>query len=313
MRAPIVPRRLAAALGIAVAAWGARAAAFSCGPLRELEPLWGATVGSDAQILDICYYYTVQGKPRADGGCSVPVLQDAAGQQIELIEERRISSTEIAHVITTYRPASELAPGTYRLFGDTESSMREFSVEEGVTEPPALPVLREIEDLVRSPAGLFAPVIFEPFEGTLVVDRDGRTEDPLAAVDVSFGAWPGYAKGIREFDLARGTCQVNFPTLDYGFSTTLRFGVLNAAGSFSGWTEPVQITLPSLEEVDAREAAAAEAATHWSLPPQPESTSACGLALPGIVSASSSGLLAPAALCLAGAWRRRQQRARTSG
>jgi hypothetical protein len=65
-------------------------------------------------------------------------------------------------------------------------------------------------------------------------------------------------------------CQVNFPELNYGVSTTLRFGVLDAYGNFSGWTEPQLYTFPnSQQELDAQHAAkpAAEQPTTEDRPP----------------------------------------------
>lgn len=251
---------LAVCFGASLALFAARASAYSCGPARELVPLQGATFPGDGQILDICYYYSPDGTPRADARCDAPVLKDAAGRRIELIEERRVRSADSPRLITAYQPASVLAAGRYLLSAATAGLglVHEFDVVEAIATPPALPVLSTLEFSMASEAGAAAVFTFEPFDATLAVERDGLGQDPLEALDVS--GWWSTPDEPREYRLARELCQVNFPALDYGVSTTLRFGLLDARNAFSGWTEPLLVTFPTREEVEAQQAAQQAAA-----------------------------------------------------
>ncbi len=40
-------------------------------------------------------------------------------------------------------------------------------------------------------------------------------------------------------------CYTNFETADWGAPASVRFGVLDLAGNFSGWSEPVSIEFPT--------------------------------------------------------------------
>jgi hypothetical protein len=258
------------ALGFAALVYPRAASAYSCLPPRLLTPLVGTPLPSNGLIWDVCYQTLVVDLPPAEL-CPPPTLTDAAGRQIELIVDQQVRSTRYARVLTAYRPSEALeGGGTYMLEADDEVSHFTFSYEltvvEADVEAPPVPVLKAVDFSVRqvldgNGAPFNARFTFEPFEGNLVADPEGLLETPFEGLELSLltptergdfartaPAWqihPQAPESDRHYFLAKEWCYVNFQDADWGASASVRFGVLDFAGNFSGWSEPVSIEYPS--------------------------------------------------------------------
>jgi hypothetical protein len=235
------------------------AAAWSCAHPRLMTPALGA-VPSNGLIWDVCYRHS----------CPPPTLTDSTGRLIELVVDQQVQSERYERVLTAYRPSEALVEGdAYRLESDDEwfPFSNELNVVEADVELPRLPELKAIDFLVRSildrsiPAPFNARFTFEPFEGNLVVDPEGLLENPFEGLEFSPGKGPTdtynvsptelalsrpvEANGDRIFFLAKEHCYINFNAADWGAPASVRFGVLDFAGNFSGWSEPVSIEFPT--------------------------------------------------------------------
>jgi MYXO-CTERM domain-containing protein len=152
--------------------------------------------------------------------------------------------------LTIITPAQELQPSTaYRILADSRL-LGSFTTGAGPKlDAPAVPV--EVERLTYASG---------PFSGTsscgstnsvylrirsdgliAVLDKDGAsTLDPAAlsgsAADVST---PKELIG-----LSSGLCRRNWPGAGWGDSASVRLGTFDIAGNFSGWSEPIEVSIP---------------------------------------------------------------------
>jgi MYXO-CTERM domain-containing protein len=110
---------------------------------------------------------------------------------------------------------------------------------------PAPPVVAAVDFSVSGILSDFggdfdARFTFEPFEGILVADPEGTLSSAFEGLEISFrepGEKPVYY-------LVKEPCYVNFDTATWGAPATLRFGSMDLAGNFSGWSEPTFIEYP---------------------------------------------------------------------
>jgi hypothetical protein len=237
------------------------AAAYSCLAPRLVTPLLGTALPSNGLIWDVCYR-THAGDPLPLRHCPPPTLEDSTGHVIELVVDQQVQSTRYERVLTAYRPSEPLVVGErYRFESDEEwnAFSHEVDVVEADVELPPLPALKAVDFWVRSvldDQGLpfHARFTFEPFEGNLVVDPEGLLESPFEGLEFSLRDNASVASGHsrreeadsdRIFFLAKEACYINFNAADWGAPASVRFGVLDFAGNFSGWSEPVSIEFPS--------------------------------------------------------------------
>jgi hypothetical protein len=84
-----------------------------------------------------------------------------------------------------------------------------------------------------APAGSF--VVFD-IGGTASMDADGPSG---VLSDVTEALYPG------KVAVGSSICQNNWPEAALGASTTVALGAFDVTGAFSGWSDPVTVTLPS--------------------------------------------------------------------
>jgi len=256
------------ALGGAALACPRTAAAYTCLPPRLMTPLLGTALPTNGLIWDVCYR-TYIGDPSPMAWCPPPTLTDSTGRLIDLVVEQQVQSTRYGRVLTAYRPSEALVAGDqYRLESDEEwfPFSNELNVVEADVELPPLPALKAVDFSVRKVldgygAPFHARFTFEPFEGNLVVDPEGLLENPFEGVEFSPSKKPTDRNDVsaavaglsraeeadsdRIFFLAKEACYINFNAADWGAPASVRFGVLDLAGNFSGWSEPVSIEFPT--------------------------------------------------------------------
>jgi hypothetical protein len=215
-------------------------------------------------IWDVCYYAPHEASVQSPGGCEPPVLKDDQGNAVELVVEREIRSERYARVVTAYRPARALTAGARYFvepiyFGGFEHALIVGDLPEAV---PPMPVISAIDYSVHehSDFAFNARFTFQPFEGTLVVDAEGALADPFEGLEIT-----RWGEDAPVFYLANERCYTNFADARFGAPATVRFGVVDAAGSFSGWTEPVSIEFP-VEETSYPEVEAMLATADASVP-----------------------------------------------
>jgi hypothetical protein len=200
-----------------------------------------------------------------------PCLQPSLtlrGQEVALIEiDRRpvlgegALSGAPAMERVRYAPSSRLSVGeTYdvaavRSVGERSAYwVGSVSVVDAGGDPPPLPVLRGLEYTSRQ--GFSGPVraagfAFDPIPGMLIADVGEPDEDPWQNVALFFAGqsadrqshWLSYSLGVRD-------CYSNFPQADLGVTTQVRFGQMDAAGRFSGWTPFYVVSYPAVESVE---------------------------------------------------------------
>lgn len=79
----------------------------------------------------------------------------------------------------------------------------------------------------------------------LLVDRDGSTTfDPHALSGSIAGAHHVASEGLTPTSLGNGGCGGNWDDAEPGAEVQARFGVLDAAGNFSGWSAPDRGEVP---------------------------------------------------------------------
>jgi hypothetical protein len=131
--------------------------------------------------------------------------------------------------------------------GTVASAVTSFVVVEASATPPPLPVVNALE-YVQAPgferAVRVATFRLEQVSGILVADVGEPEESPWQNVSLRFtdrdeqGVF--YRLGIDD-------CDANFWQADLGVTTKVRFGQLDAAGRFSGWTPDYLVSYPETE------------------------------------------------------------------
>lgn len=240
-------RALCFALGVSIAALPrvGHAQSEDCEPLREVHPLPGEALPVDGSIWDICYYVARGDRTtaRSDEVCTVPKLTDAGGRAVEL-ELVKSADGPPTRLVSRYRPLTPLEVGaSYQLDPgpfSQPSGVRSVRVVAAGAAPPPPPV---IEALDYSVMGMQAEARFRfsSFSGLLVKDVGAQGSPSLAAIDVSHVGGEGDARPVLR--LARTPCMENFAAQP-GASASLRFGVFDLAGGFSGWSETRQVQFP---------------------------------------------------------------------
>lgn len=225
-----------------------RAQTDDCEPLREIHPLPDEALPVDGSIWDICYYVSKgdrEGARSADV-CAAPKLSDAQGNAVELILDRRADAPP-TRLITRYRPATALQVGaSYKLDPGAYSSPsgpRTFRVVEANSNPPAPPLIEALDYSVMG-SSAEARFRFAPFQGLLVKDVGAHGSVALASIDVSHVSEAGDPRPVVR--LARRPCMENFAAQP-GASASLRFGVFDLAGNFSGWGETRDLQFPETD------------------------------------------------------------------
>lgn len=218
--------------------------AQACQPLREVRPLPEEPLPANGYIWDICYY-VVDGDregARSDEVCAAPQLFDAQGAAVPLTIERRADAPP-TRLITRYRPEAPLQVGASYSLEPGEHSRpagrRSVRVVAAIEAMPAPPELLSIDYQVRGESAV-ARFRFADFDGLLLKDLGAQGQPSLAAVDVSRVA----ADVAPELELLKEPCRENFAAQP-GASTMLRFGVLDLAGNFSGWSETAAVQFPT--------------------------------------------------------------------
>lgn len=150
------------------------------------------------------------------------VLTDALGAEVELVRE------PLAGYLATWTPTVELAPFAAYTVEDGATSWTFTTGGEPLTDPPIVPEV-DVVDL-RDP--LLTRCGTPPRTATVDGDADGV----LLTIDRA-----GSGDDLREDTEYRRTGDL---PMDLGLSSdvdVLRFGVVDAAGNWSGWSEPVDL------------------------------------------------------------------------
>jgi hypothetical protein len=254
---------LAFALGVLIAAVprAGRAQSADCEPLREVHPLPGEALPVDGSIWDICYYVAHGDRTtaRSDEVCAVPKLRDAQGRALELELEKSADGPP-TRLVSRYRPLTPLeVGGSYQLDPGAfsqPSGVRSVRVVAAGAAPPAPPVIEALDySVVVKDSQAEARFRFSPFEGLLVKDVGAQGSPSLAAIDVSHVGGDGDAR--PSLRLARTPCMENFAAQP-GASASVRFGVFDLAGGFSGWSDARQVQFPQTDTAFPDDSASAE-------------------------------------------------------
>jgi hypothetical protein len=176
--------------------------------------------------------------------CSSPTLTNAEGETIPLEEAERwsrpnsgVGPAEVA--VIRYRPSIPFELGaTYRVSG------RPFEVAADEGSPPALPWIKSRGyihgGLTPSTAAYFQ---LEYPKGLLVADVAPPDDDPRQSIALDFWVTSDDPSSAA-FMLGTDDCGGNFSAAAPGVSTQVRFGILDAAGRFSGWTRFYDVNYP---------------------------------------------------------------------
>jgi hypothetical protein len=254
-------RALAFALGALIVALprAGHAQSADCEPLREIHPLPGEALPVDGSIWDICYYVARgdRSTARSDEVCAVPKLTDALGRAIEL-ELVKSADGPPTRLVSRYHPVTPLEVGaSYQLDPGAfsqPSGARSVRVVAAGAAPPPPPVIEALDYSVKD-SQAEARFRFAAFEGLLVKDVGAQGSPSLAAIDVSHVGGDG--DGRPTLRLARTPCMENFAA-QRGASASVRFGVFDLAGGFSGWSEVQQVRFPQLDTAFPDAAASAD-------------------------------------------------------
>lgn len=254
-------RALSFALGVLIAAVprAGHAQSADCEPLREVHPLPGEALPVDGSIWDICYYVAHGDRTtaRSDEVCAVPKLTDAQGRTVALELEKSADGPP-TRLVSRYRPLMPLEVGaTYQLDPGAfsqPSGVRSVRVVAAGAALPAPPVIEALDYSVMG-SQAEARFRFSAFEGLLVKDLGAQGSPSLAAIDVSHVG--GEGDGRPSLRLARTPCMENFAAQP-GASASVRFGVFDLAGGFSGWSEPRQVQFPQMDTAFPDDSASAD-------------------------------------------------------
>lgn len=177
--------------------------------------------------------------------CSPPTLTSADDVTIPLEEAERwsrpnfgLGPAEVA--VIRYRPSIPFELGaTYHVRGSA------FEIASTDVSPPALPRIKS-QGYIRggwTANTIAAHFLLEYPKGLLVADVAPADDDPRQSIAMDF--WEAYDEpSSAEFSIGTDDCGGNFSAAAPGVSTQVRFGILDAAGRFSGWTRFYDITYP---------------------------------------------------------------------
>jgi hypothetical protein len=199
--------------------------------------------------------------------CSNNLGADGTNRIIVRDEDGRVvdgTQTELSlahYAVLVFRPAAELAPNSqYTIDCPLSRQPRELTFSTGAgprVEPPPAPNLRDMR-VVADQGSAWGDSYFASFDhvaplGSIVVirlggegvlDSSGPSGSVTDAVTVSDDEpiWVG-----------DGPCGGNWPAASLGASTTVAMGIFDVTGAFSGWSDPVTVTLPTAyDTVDGR-------------------------------------------------------------
>ena len=252
---------------------------------------------------------------RGTGRSSRVVLRDSSGQ---LLDGTTSTITTPYFDLLVFRPAAELAPNSaYESncvprgtapeqldAGFLNVSFLGFTTAAGPRlTPPPVPDLARVE--VAAAEGDWGPTYGATFREALepgsiaVLDLGGDAAlDPDAPSGSVSAVEPAY---YADGWVGSGICRANWPGAGLGASTRVALGAFDLTGGFSGWSDTVTVTLPTVAEPLAEEPRTVSGTT----PYRGAGHSSCDLR-----PAPSSGLGAAALLALALAGVARAQRAR---
>lgn len=154
-------------------------------------------------------------------------------------------------------PSQPLVVGdTYELAlrdvdGHIASTRSSVVIVDAATTPPPLPVVTELSYLQTfgfSRAIRLAFFRFEQVSGLLVADVGEPDEDPWQNISLRFTEQSDQGFYFR---LGIDECHANLWQADLGVETKVRFGQLDAAGRFSGWTASYQVSYPDMDNEGA--------------------------------------------------------------
>ena len=171
------------------------------------------------------------------------------------VETRKVELPGSPFVAFVATPRQELAPSTSYVFEATcaeqscSGGANQFTTGTARAPRPPLPVVRKQEPFAPGgPAGDDRAVVFDfdPQDLLVVVDVAGaspfRAEQPESALT---GGW-----GVERVWVGEKACnmpEARFPLDSRGHSAetaNVRFGRIDLAGNFSGWTDARSVTLP---------------------------------------------------------------------
>jgi hypothetical protein len=131
--------------------------------------------------------------------------------------------------------------------GSVASKSSSVVVVEAASTPPPLPVVTDLSYLQTfgfSQAIRLAFFRLEHVSGLLVADVGEPDEDPWRNISPRFSE---HSEHGFYFRLGVDECDANFRQADLGVETTVRFGQLDAAGRFSGWTSQYLVSYPAAD------------------------------------------------------------------
>lgn len=208
----------------------AEAEAKSCaGPPAVLAPAWGTRDVPTNTRFWIALQAAWESDASLDGLETVLIGSD--GMEVELVETRLGLYERELSVLT---PAQELLPSSsYQLWvcdGPVCSTqVTEITTGTGPdTEPPPPPAERERDH------GVKVVSLWVDFEGILLVDLGGGQLDPATLTGSVHDVTAAHDEPVS---LGRGGCVDSWPG-SIRDDRPLRYGALDLAGNFSGWTEP---------------------------------------------------------------------------
>jgi MYXO-CTERM domain-containing protein len=175
-------------------------------------------------------------------------LLDGDGATVEVLYSDLTGYNDLISVMT---PTSALQAGeTYEIWVDGDEVLGRFTVgSDSDTSPPTVPAEMDREssasarvagmqsscgpsdvvNLTLENTGLVYVANIEGVEGPDTATLDGESSDLSPA---------------PEFRIGSAGCTWSWPDAAPGASTTVRWGVFDLAGNFSGWSEPVSVSVP---------------------------------------------------------------------
>jgi hypothetical protein len=175
-------------------------------------------------------------------------LLDGDGAIVEVQYSELTGYNDLIAVMTPTSPLQ--AGGSYEVWADGDEVLGRFTVgTDSDTAPPAVPaeIDREasasarvpgmasscgpsdVVDLTLEDTGLVYVANIEGVEGPDTTALSGESSDLAPAPELRLGS---------------AGCTWSWPDAAPGASTTVRWGVFDLAGNFSGWSEPISVSIP---------------------------------------------------------------------
>jgi hypothetical protein len=238
------------------------AAPIACAIAAIITSAAGRAEGLSCAVpgFDVPYHEAVQVPTNTRVWCAKDALNPLSRIRLRDSDGNDVSGTQTqisapGYDIVVLHPDAELAPNSQYTVDcpprfDLQPSTT-FTTGSGPrTTPPAVPNVSNVETAVHPDGGWgashFALFVQASAADTIVVvdvASGSATLDPDAPSGGVADAL--YLYNASDIGVGNGPCGGSWPGAKLGASTTVALGAFDLTGAFSGWSEPVTVTLPN--------------------------------------------------------------------